>query len=189
VKEKTQELEEEKIRNENLLLQLLPRLSLDKSNKGKHFLYRSVANCLKDGRPVEAEFYDSVTIYFSDVVGFTALSSKSTPMQIVNMLNSLYTQFDLLIDKFDCYKVETIGDAYMYVSGKHNSGELSKTDVEIRGLPDTNDMLHAGEVAASALELLEIIKTYVVPHAEDEKLRLRIGLHTGCVVTGVVGVK
>ncbi|PAV71037.1 hypothetical protein WR25_19954 isoform F [Diploscapter pachys] len=158
VKEKTQELEEEKIRNENLLLQLLPR---------------SVANCLKDGRPVEAEFYDSVTIYFSDVVGFTALSSKSTPMQIVNMLNSLYTQFDLLIDKFDCYKVETIGDAYMYVSG----------------LPDTNDMLHAGEVAASALELLEIIKTYVVPHAEDEKLRLRIGLHTGCVVTGVVGVK
>ncbi|EFO97284.1 CRE-GCY-11 protein [Caenorhabditis remanei] len=158
IRERTEQLEDERIRNENLLLQLLPK---------------SVANSLKNGQPVEAEFYDSVSIYFSDIVGFTSLSSKSTPLQIVNMLNSLYTNFDTIIDKFDCYKVETIGDAYMFVSG----------------LPDLNSYLHAGEVAAASLELLDSIKTFTVSHCPDEKLRLRIGNHSGPVVTGVVGIR
>ncbi|CAI2357546.1 unnamed protein product [Caenorhabditis sp. 36 PRJEB53466] len=158
IRERTEQLEDEKKRNENLLLQLLPR---------------SVANSLKNGQPVEAEFFDSVSIYFSDIVGFTALSSKSTPLQIVNMLNNLYTNFDTIIDKFDCYKVETIGDAYMFVSG----------------LPELNSYLHAGEVASASLELLDSIKTFVVSHMPDEKLRLRIGNHSGPVVTGVVGIR
>ncbi|EGT44749.1 hypothetical protein CAEBREN_05486 [Caenorhabditis brenneri] len=120
IRERTEQLEDERKRNENLLLQLLPK---------------SVANSLKNGQPVEAEFYDSVSIYFSDIVGFTSLSSKSTPLQIVNMLNNLYTNFDTIIDKFDCYK------------------------------------------------------TFTVAHVPDEKLRLRIGNHTGPVVTGVVGIR
>ncbi|CAB3400613.1 unnamed protein product [Caenorhabditis bovis] len=158
IKERTEQLEDEKKRNENLLLQLLPK---------------TVAANLKNGKPVEAEFFSSVTIYFSDIVGFTSLSSKSTSLQIVNMLNSLYTIFDTIIDKFDCYKVETIGDAYMFVSG----------------LPELNGYLHAGEVAGASLELLESIRSFSVSHAPDEKLRLRIGNHTGSVVTGVVGIK
>jgi len=158
IRERTEALDEERRRNESLLLQLLPR---------------SVAECLKNGKPVEAEHYSAVTIYFSDIAGFTALSSKSTPMQVVDMLNDLYTIFDTIISEFDVYKVETIGDAYMYVSG----------------LPEVNGNNHAGEVCAAALGLLSSITTFKIRHCPDEKLQLRIGIHTGPVVTGVVGVK
>ncbi|GMT36177.1 hypothetical protein PFISCL1PPCAC_27474, partial [Pristionchus fissidentatus] len=155
---RTIELEEEKRRSESLLLQMLPQ---------------KVSDNLKKGNEVNAELYESVTIYFSDIVGFTSLSSKSTPLQIVTMLNDLYTRFDAIIDMFDCYKVETIGDAYMYVSG----------------LPDRNGNSHAGEVAGASLELLECITKIVVKHLPEEKMKLRIGIHTGPVVTGVVGRK
>uniref|UniRef100_A0A8D2CHT8 Guanylate cyclase n=1 Tax=Sus scrofa TaxID=9823 RepID=A0A8D2CHT8_PIG len=158
VEERTQAYLEEKRKAEALLYQILPH---------------SVAEQLKRGETVQAEAFDSVTIYFSDIVGFTALSAESTPMQVVTLLNDLYTCFDAVIDNFDVYKVETIGDAYMVVSG----------------LPVRNGKLHAREVARMALALLDAVRSFRIRHRPQEQLRLRIGIHTGPVCAGVVGLK
>nr|XP_033780286.1 atrial natriuretic peptide receptor 1 [Geotrypetes seraphini] len=158
VEERTQAYLEEKRKAEALLYQILPH---------------SVAEELKRGETVQAEAFDTVTIYFSDIVGFTALSAESTPMQVVNFLNDLYTCFDAIIDNFDVYKVETIGDAYMVVSG----------------LPVRNGKLHAREVARMSLALLEAVKTFKIRHRPEQQLKLRIGIHSGPVCAGVVGLK
>ena len=81
-------------------------------------LPKEVARRLKNNEEIAAETYDDVTIFFSDMVRFTELSARSSPIQVVNMLNSLYNTFDSRIELYDVYKVETIGDAYMVASGK-----------------------------------------------------------------------
>nr|XP_056709736.1 atrial natriuretic peptide receptor 1 [Euleptes europaea] len=158
VEERTQAYLEEKRKAEALLYQILPH---------------SVAEQLKRGETVQAEAFDSVTIYFSDIVGFTALSAESTPMQVVTLLNDLYTYFDAIIDNFDVYKVETIGDAYMVVSG----------------LPVRNGRLHAREVSRMSLALLEAVRNFKIRHRPEQQLKLRIGIHSGPVCAGVVGLK
>ncbi|XP_058464642.1 receptor-type guanylate cyclase Gyc76C-like isoform X1 [Malaya genurostris] len=157
VQDRTRLLCEEKRKTEDLLHRMLPQ---------------PVAEKLTMGLGVEPVSYDSVTIYFSDIVGFTAMSAESTPLQVVNFLNDLYTVFDRIIKGYDVYKVETIGDAYMVVSG----------------LPITNGNRHVGEIASMALELLQAVRTHRISHRPNETLKLRIGIHTGPVVAGVVGL-
>ncbi|XP_053671608.1 receptor-type guanylate cyclase Gyc76C-like [Anopheles nili] len=157
VQDRTRLLCEEKRKTEDLLHRMLPQ---------------PVAEKLTKGLGVEPVSYDSVTIYFSDIVGFTAMSAESTPLQVVNFLNDLYTVFDRIIKGYDVYKVETIGDAYMVVSG----------------LPITNGNRHVGEIASMALELLQAVRSHRIAHRPNETLKLRIGIHTGPVVAGVVGL-
>ena len=72
---------------------------------GNSINYRVVAEKLKKGCVVEPEVYANVTIYFSDIVGFTKISADSTAIEVVNLLNDLYTAFDNIIDKHSVYKV------------------------------------------------------------------------------------
>ncbi|KAK1159571.1 hypothetical protein AOXY_G22314 [Acipenser oxyrinchus oxyrinchus] len=158
LKERTEDLKQERRLAEDLLHQMLPK---------------SVAKQLRRNKHVEAESYERVTIFFSDIVGFTSISASCTPLQVVEMLNNLYVCFDTRIDSYDVYKVETIGDAYMVVSG----------------LPERNGEKHADEIAKMALDLVAAIRQVPIPHMPSKRLQLRAGIHTGPCVAGVVGYK
>ncbi|CAB4000162.1 atrial natriuretic peptide receptor 1-like [Paramuricea clavata] len=156
VVERTELLSDEKKKTDALLERMLPT---------------SVAEQLKKGKAVEAESFKCVTIYFSDIVSFTELCAESTPLQVVTLLNDLYTLFDEIIREFDVYKVETIGDAYMVVSG----------------LPQRNDNLHASEISCMAIRIRDSVLDFKIRHKPNHRLKLRIGIHSGPVVAGVVG--
>ncbi|XP_058494779.1 atrial natriuretic peptide receptor 2-like isoform X1 [Solea solea] len=158
VAERTQDLLQEKQKTDRLLYSMLPK---------------PVADDLRQGRTTEAQSFSNATVYFSDIVGFTQLSGASTPYQVVNFLNQLYTTFDDIIDNYDVYKVETIGDAYMVVSG----------------VPQENGINHAGEIASMALDLVSVCHNFKIPHKPNTQLKIRAGIHSGPVVAGVVGTK
>ncbi|XP_033632525.1 receptor-type guanylate cyclase daf-11-like [Asterias rubens] len=153
---KTKQLREQKKRADSLLYQMLPK---------------TVAEQLKQTGNVPAETYDAVTVFFSDVVNFTVVSAISTPIQVIVMLNTLYQCLDGIIDRYDVYKVETIGDAYMVVSG----------------VPQRNGNKHAPEMARLSLAICSGVSTVQIPHLLGSIFKLRIGIHTGPCAAGVVG--
>uniref|UniRef100_A0A8C8J8Z7 Guanylate cyclase n=1 Tax=Oncorhynchus tshawytscha TaxID=74940 RepID=A0A8C8J8Z7_ONCTS len=157
IRERTEELEVERKKTDQLLAQMLPR---------------SVCLALKTGKPVKPEHFSEVTLYFSDIVGFTTISALSEPIEVVDLLNDLYTLFDAIIGQHDVYKVETIGDAYMVASG----------------VPNRNGRRHAAEMSNMSLDILHCIGTFKMRHMPDVKVKIRIGLHSGPVVAGVVGL-
>ncbi|XP_004556873.3 guanylate cyclase 2G [Maylandia zebra] len=156
VEERTNQLTVEKTRADKLLASMLPRY---------------IAEQLMSGKSVEPQSYDLVTIFFSDIVGFTSMCSVSSAMEVVTFLNDLYSLFDDIIKMYDVYKVETIGDAYMVASG----------------LPISNGNLHALEISTMALHFLRGIKVFRIRHMPNESLAIRTGIHSGPVVAGVVG--
>ena len=155
VNQRTKELKEEKATSERLLLNVLPG---------------PIADRLKTGENLIVDRFDAVSVLFADIVGFTAMSSRTTPEELVTMLNDLFSTFDRLAEKHGLEKIKTIGDAYMVVAGIPQ--------------PIAN---HASAMAHMALDMNEAIKAYAAKTKSE--LLLRIGIASGSVVAGVIGEK
>lgn len=149
------DLEVERSRSEKLLHNILPA---------------AIAERLRGGEETIAEVFPEVTVFFSDIVGFTELSAKLGPHDTVNMLNAIFEKFDELVEKHGVEKIKTIGDSYMVVGGVPN-----------------RDPLHCQHIADFALEAQAFIVSYAegVPYP----LQMRTGIHTGTVAAGIVGRK
>jgi len=154
-----QALEAEKSRSDELLLNILPA---------------KIADELKSRNEVEPRHYDSATIMFTDFKGFTRFSEASEPRTLVNDLNQHFSAFDEIVERHNLEKLKTIGDAYMCAGG----------------LPGEN-RTHPVDACRAAIEIQEYMARV---NRQREKMRLppwelRIGLHTGPVMAGVVGRK
>ncbi len=149
------ELQKEKHKTEKLLLNVLPH---------------SIAEKLKNNQGIIADNFDNVTILFADLVGFTTLAGRLSPLEVVNFLNKIFSCFDRLAEKYGLEKIKTIGDAYMVASGLPTPR------------PD-----HAEAIANMALEMQEIIRE--ISQGQSESFTMRIGINTGRVVAGVIGTR
>ncbi len=142
----------ERAKAEKLLLNVLPK---------------EIASRLKEENGTIAEGYDAISVLFADVVGFTPLSEIFTPHQSVEMLDEIFTFFDILADKYDLEKIRTIGDGYMVIGGAPR--------------PKAN---HAHAVAQMALDM----KAYMTNHTNGNySLKIRIGVNSGPAVAGIIG--
>lgn len=146
-------LEIEQARSEKLLLNILPE---------------SVAARLKANEERIADSHAVVTIMFADLVDFTKLSARLPPAELVDLLNSVFSEFDRLATKYGLEKIKTIGDAYMVVAGAPNA----RAD-------------HAQAVAEMALEMQTVLAD--VASRTGKNLMMRIGINSGPVVAGVIG--
>ncbi|MFZ7146538.1 MAG: adenylate/guanylate cyclase domain-containing protein [Bacteroidota bacterium] len=146
-------------RSDELLLNILPE---------------EVADELKEKGSAEARHFDEVTVMFTDFKGFTGISEKLTPAELVNEIHICFKAFDTIIDKYNIEKIKTIGDSYMCAGG----------------LPLPNNT-HAIDVVKAALEIREFMQKHIEERKKSGKeiFELRIGIHTGPVVAGIVGIK
>ncbi|XP_045162281.2 uncharacterized protein LOC123527053 [Mercenaria mercenaria] len=157
------ELNKERSKTDSLLYQMLPR---------------PIADRLKRKSAVESEFFKSSTVMFTSVVNFIQMSIEYSPMELIDLLNILYSSIDNKIEMYDVYKVETINDTYMVVSG----------------VPNPNGSRHASETAYLALDIVASVKyKTLVSVGTKQPLHLLIGISSvqayflGSVSAGVVG--
>ncbi|MDP2341076.1 MAG: adenylate/guanylate cyclase domain-containing protein [Deltaproteobacteria bacterium] len=146
-------LEVERANSERLLLNVLPA---------------AIALRLKSGEGAIADGIAEATVLFSDIVGFTVLSQKLTPAQLVRLLDEVFSAFDALALRHGLEKIKTIGDAYMVAAGVPTP---------------RND--HALRVARMAMDMRDVVAN--LPAARQYELSVRIGIHSGSVVAGVIG--
>ncbi len=159
VDERTEELRLEKNKSENLLLNILPRDTVDE---------------LKSSGKSEAKNFKEATVLFSDFSGFTAMTSTMEPQQLVDALDSFFNAFDEIADKYGIEKIKTIGDSYMCACG----------------IPKVSEN-HALRMAAFSLEMIAATESINARRVEagKETWPVRIGIHSGPVIAGVVGKK
>jgi serine/threonine protein kinase len=131
-----------------------------------------VATALRQGRKIEPESRDCVTIFFSDIVGFTTIASILSPMKVSDMLDRLYLIFDMLSLNHDVFKVETIGDAYMAATNL---------------VKDQDD--HVKRIAEFAIDTVRAANETMIDVDDPSKgfVKIRVGFHSGPVVANVVG--
>ncbi len=154
IDEQVEELDTEKGKSDALLLNILPK---------------KIADRLKADNKAIADGFAEVTVLFSDIVGFTKMSERLSPEQLVRWLNEVFSSFDDMAEEFGVEKIKTIGDAYMVVGGLH--GKLD----------------HASAIADMALRMQSSMKAFGEKLGED--VSVRIGINTGPVVAGVIGKK
>lgn len=150
-----QQLAIEQEQSERLLLNILPQ---------------SIAHRLKQSSGTLAEHFSEASVLFADIVGFTELSTKIPPTEMVELLNKIFSLFDQLAEKHDLEKIKTIGDAYMVVSGL----PMPRQD-------------HALAIADMALDMQQELAKFNVEN--NQNFQIRIGINTGPVVAGVIGLK
>jgi class 3 adenylate cyclase len=150
--------------NEQLLLNILPP---------------TIAERLRGGERVIADRFDDMTVLFADVVGFTELSSRLEPDEVVNLLNAVFTLCDQLADRFGLEKIKTVGDAYMVVGGLGESAD----EHAAHHVRET----HAADVAEMALAMLDGLAA--LGRERGRELQMRVGMHVGPAVAGVIGLK
>ncbi|CEF69838.1 Adenylyl cyclase class-3/4/guanylyl cyclase domain and Heme-NO binding domain and Haem NO binding associated domain and NO signalling/Golgi transport ligand-binding domain-containing protein [Strongyloides ratti] len=166
LKRMAMDLEIETQKTDELLCQLMPS---------------TVAESLRQGRNIEAAEFLEATCLFTDIVTFTNICALCSPYDVVNLLNDMYLRFDRLVTLHDVYKVETIGDAYVIVGGVP---KICENHAE-RVLNCSIGMLMESRAVISPLAHLVNNKKML----EDNSIKIRIGIHTGPVVAGVVGAK
>ena len=135
-----------------------------------NILPESIAERMKSGETTIAEHFGQVTVLFADIVGFTRLSATMKPTELVELLDRLFTDFDALAQQYGIEKIKTIGDAYMAVCGVPQASEQ-----------------HVERVVRFALAMQRTVAGLGIPVASD--IRVRIGIHTGDVVAGIIGKK
>jgi class 3 adenylate cyclase len=139
-----------------------------------NILPSEVAEELKAKGRAEAKHFDAVTVMFTDFKGFTQISERLTPEELVDEINTCFKAFDTIITKYNIEKIKTIGDSYMCAGG----------------LPVVNNT-NAIDVVNAALEIQKFMQGHLQQRKNENKelFEIRIGIHTGPVVAGIVGIK